>query len=458
MNGGSSTSTTRAAVTAPAEQRPRRRRPDQARRQRASRRPRTAGPPTTPASAITAPGDEIHAARDDHDGRADRGDAVDRRVLRGSAARCAPLRNGWLRPASGQRYQVKNTISASRMITVLQSRGRARACFMLPRPSCVARCITCSSVACAPRRARPAAVLRASRGCGRRDRALSGRSLETTRQAAPSRRHAPHHARGSRIWRRRPRLWSARRAGARAGRWPASCATHHLLLVAAAERVRRRLQAGGLDAPLRQQRLPERRSRSRAHDHVSGRLRAREARLCRRVRLKSRPWRWRSSGTSTTPPARPRARRRSATARPSTRSCPPRGACRPTSVSSSSDRPDPTRPNTPTISPARSVQRDAREARPPREGSDEGQPRRGSRREGAAGSRGGRSRPTIARTTSRSDLRAAHRAHVGAVAQDGDPVAQAEDLGQPMRDVDQGQPALPRGSPGSRTGDRSPRP
>src|SRR6185295_20206741 len=45
----------------------------------------------------------------------------------------APLRNGWLRPASGQRYQVKNAISASRMITVRISRTR-QSPLTRPRP------------------------------------------------------------------------------------------------------------------------------------------------------------------------------------------------------------------------------------------------------------------------------------------------------------------------------------
>jgi hypothetical protein len=138
--------------------------------------------------------------------------------------------------------------------------------------------------------------------------------------------------------------------------------------------------------------------------------------------LKKSPWRWRSSGTSAIPWRTASRTEASRTGRPPTTSSPDEGWTMPKIVSSSSERPDPTSPKSPTISPARTVSETSRK---------HGRPRRqlaADHRPDDLVRRGLRGRP---------------RAHVPAVAEHRDPLAHAEDLLHAVRDVEQRDPPAP---------------
>ena len=284
-------------------------------------------------------------------------------------------------------------------------------------------------------------ALRASRGCGRRARALPGKSLDTTRHAMPrpaSRRMiswisnlAPTST---------PLVGSS--SSSTRGDVASHFATHDLLLVAAAQRVGRHFDARGFDPPRvapapapRAARCPARTSMSpftvaiRQHEIVAN----------DQVEEQTLPLAFFRNERDAGARRRDRRRRIDRLAVDHARSRPSR-RYRPKIVSSSSERPDPTRPNRPTISPASTRSETLRKHGRRRERRRPTAPVAAPAclRRAATAARGGSSRPTIARTMSFGvTAPPIERVDVAAVAQHRDAIAQPEHLGQAVRHVEQ---------------------
>ena len=239
---------------------------------------------------------EIDAAGNDHDRRADRGDAVDRRVLQDQQRVLGVeerMRAAGLRPQiPGEEQHLGDQDRDGAQLADRAQPLHRRS----PSSSGVAvdewrRCITSSSVAIAPRSSpcsSPSFITRMRSASAR----ISGRSLDTTSTARPVARLLPDHfvdlelradvhALGRLVEQQHARL----------GRHPLG--DDDLLLVAAAERVGQRVDAGGLDAPVaRASRAASRRSSLASISSVVVRACAFGiTRLLRRSRLKSSPCR-----------------------------------------------------------------------------------------------------------------------------------------------------------------------